>query len=110
MDFKLESIQNQGPNQYFHINILSMKQYSIPFDFKGKHYIADVTEIDGLDNTEYAISARDEALATIYKTNVIQIDKDDENWHYGLPASADGDEYMKSLASGLRAHLSKETH
>lgn len=82
-----------------------MKQYHIQFDFRGKQYSADVTEIDGLDSVQYAISPRDEALGVEFKTNIIRQDKDDQEWHYDFPLRPSGEEYMESLLKGLRSHL-----
>jgi hypothetical protein len=82
-----------------------MKQYSIQFEFKGRQYTADVTEIDGLDNVQYAMSPRDEALGIEFKTKIIRQDKDDQEWHYDIPLKASGEEYMESLLKGLRIFL-----
>ncbi len=82
-----------------------MKQYSIQFGFRANQYTADVTEIDGLDNVQYAISPRDEALGVEFKTNIIQQDKDDQEWHYIFPTGPSGEEYMESLLKGLRSYL-----
>jgi hypothetical protein len=83
-----------------------MKQYSIKFNFKGRQYAADVTEIDGLDNTQYAISPRDEELTRNFKSNVIRKDKPDGEWHYDFPNRPDGDIYMDSLLNALQSFLS----
>ena len=45
-----------------------MNQFIIQFEFEGRKYQADVTEIDGLDDVQYAISPRDEKLAERFKT------------------------------------------
>jgi hypothetical protein len=84
-----------------------MKQYIIQFDFEGRNYQADVTEIDGLDDVQYAISPKDAKLAERYKTNIIIKDKPDNNWHYAFPSGAKGEEYMESLAMGLNLFIGK---
>ena len=82
-----------------------MNQFIIQFEFEGRKYQADVTEIDGLDDVQYAISPRDEKLAERFKTNIVEKDKPDNKWHYAFPAAAFGEEYMQSLASGLNEFL-----
>jgi len=82
-----------------------MKQYNIKFNFKGGQYTADVTEIDGLDNTQYAISPRDEELTRRFRSNVIRKDKADGEWHYDFPDKPEGDDYMECLLNALQSFL-----
>jgi hypothetical protein len=82
-----------------------MKQYIISFEFEGKKCDADVTEIDGLDDVQYAISPRDVQLAERFRTNIIEKDKAENKWHYAFPSSPAGESYMKALKSGLTQYL-----
>ena len=84
-----------------------MKQFTIVFYFQGLFYSADVTEIGGLDDTQYAISQQDEKLAERFKTNIIRETKDDEQYQYALPDDPDGVEFMESLVKGLKKAIHK---
>ena len=85
----------------------SMKQFTIAFYFEGQFYTADVTEIGGLDDTQYAISQRDEKLAERFKTNVIRQLKNEQDYQYGIPEGHNGADFMESLAAGLRKAVHK---
>ncbi len=80
-----------------------MNQFTIQFQFEGRDYIADVTEIGGLDDTQYAVSPRDEKLTEKFKTNVIRKVKGNNEYQYALPAAPGGVEFMEALAKGLSA-------
>ena len=82
-----------------------MRQFIIQFSFEGKTYSADVTEIDGLDDVQYAVSPKDEQLAERFHTNVIEKDKQDNSWHYDFPSAANGEAYMQAIESGLKSGL-----
>jgi len=82
-----------------------MKQFTISFYFEGQFYRADVTEIGGLDDTQYAISPQDEKLAERFKTNVVRKPKDEYEYQYALPEAHDGDAFMESLVEGLKKSL-----
>jgi len=79
-----------------------MKQYIIQFSFEGKIYSADVTEIDGLDDVQYAVSPKDEQLAERFHANVFEKYKQDNTWHYDFPSAANGEEYMQAVEAGLK--------
>jgi hypothetical protein len=84
-----------------------MKQFSIRFQFEGRSYDADVTEIGGLEDIQYAISPKDEKLAERFKTNVIRKLKDGTGYQYSFPESSAGigKAFMESLAKGLNDYL-----
>ena len=84
-----------------------MKQFIIQFNFEGHTYSADVTEIGGLDDVQYAISQRDEKLAERFKTNVIRKVKDEDILQYAFPDAPHNVEFMESLAKGLGNYLDK---
>ena len=84
-----------------------MKQYTISFSFEGQSYSADVTEIGGLDDTQYAISQNDEKLAERFKTNVIRLVKGSNDLQYTLPDDPAGVEFMEAIADGLRKVIQK---
>ena len=84
-----------------------MRQFIIQFRFEEKTYQADVTEIDGLDDIQYAVSPRDEQLAVRFRTHVLEKDKDSSQWHYDLPSAANGEAYMQAVAKGLEEALKK---
>ena len=81
-----------------------MKQFTIQFQFEGQSYIADVTEIGGLDDIQYAVSPRDEKLTERFKTNIIRKVKDNNEYQYALPSAHGGVEFMEALAKGLSAY------
>jgi hypothetical protein len=78
-----------------------MKQYIIQFSFEGKTYSAHVTEIDGLDDVQYAVSPKDERIAERFRTNLFEKDKQDNSWHYDFPSAANGEAYMQAVVAGL---------
>jgi hypothetical protein len=82
-----------------------MKQFTIGFDFEGRNYEADVTEIGGLDDVQYAVSPKDEKLAERFKTNVLRRVKGEPNFQYSFPETSGSDEFMESLSKGLEAYL-----
>jgi hypothetical protein len=82
-----------------------MKQFTIRFDFEGHTYEADVTEIGGLDDVQYAVSPKDEKLAERFKTNVLRRVKGESNFQYSFPETSGSDEFMESLSKGLMACL-----
>jgi len=84
-----------------------MKQFIIHFNFKGINYSADVTEIGGLDDIQYAISQQNEKLAEKFKTIVIRKVKNEQNYQYSLPPVPNVDEFMESLTKGLSDYLGK---
>ncbi|HTQ64772.1 MAG TPA: hypothetical protein VMI12_08235 [Puia sp.] len=84
-----------------------MNQFTINFDFEGKTYTADVTEIGGLDDTQYAISPEDDELTERFKTNIVRKGKSAKDYQYSLPSAHGGDDFMKSLIKGLDEFLSK---
>jgi len=82
-----------------------MKQFIINFEFEGKIYTADVTEIGGLDDTQYAISQKDEKLAERFKTNIIRNPKNEQEYQYALPDAPNATLFMESLVKGLKRAL-----
>ena len=85
-----------------------MNQFIIQFYFQDQAYLADVTELDGLDRAEYAISPRDEQLSERFKSSVIVKDKADAKYHYALPSAPSGTEYMAVLKTALDDFLAKK--
>ncbi len=85
-----------------------MKHYTIDFTFENKNYTADVTEIGGLDDTQYEIHPRDEKLAERFSSNIIRNIKEDPDFQYVLPKARGSDLYMKSLVKGLKAFIDKK--
>ena len=84
-----------------------MKQFIINFNFEGVNYAADVTEIGGLDDVQYAISQQDEKLAEKFKTIIVRKAKNEQNYQYSLPPVPNVDEFMESLTKGLKDYLRK---
>jgi len=84
-----------------------MKQFTIVFYFDGQFYAADVTEIGGLDDTQYAISQQDEKLAERFKTNIIRESKSDHEFQYALPNDPSGVEFMEAMVKGLQKAIHK---
>ena len=84
-----------------------MKQFTINFEFEGKPYTANVTEIGGLDDIQYAISPHDADLAERFKTNVLRKQKTTKDYQYAIPMDSGGAAFMKSLAKGLDQFLNK---
>jgi len=84
-----------------------MKQFTINFEFEGKTYTADVTEIGGLDDTQYAISPHDDELTERFRTNIVKKEKTAKDYQYSLPTAHGGDDFMKSLVKGLDKFLNK---
>ena len=82
-----------------------MKHFIIRFDFEGRNYEADVTEIGGLDDVQYAVSPKDEKLSERFKTNVLRRVKGESNFQYAFPETSGSDEFMESLSRGLMAYL-----
>ncbi len=83
-----------------------MKQFSIRFNFQGRSYLANVTEVGGLEDTQYAISPKDERLAEQFKTNIIRKPKDGSPYQYSFPdLTNDSKAYMEALARGLDEYL-----
>jgi len=84
-----------------------MKQFTMVFYFEGQFYAADVTEIGGLDDTQYAISQQDEKLAERFKENIIREANDTHEFQYALPDDPAGVEFMDALAKGLKKVIRK---
>ena len=84
-----------------------MKQYTIVFYFTGQFFVADVTEIGGLDDTQYAISQQDEKLAERFKENIIRETKGDDEYQYAIPSDPEGPEFMEALLKGLKKAIHK---
>ncbi|MBS1598298.1 MAG: hypothetical protein JST75_08730 [Bacteroidetes bacterium] len=84
-----------------------MNQFTIVFNFEGQFYAADVTQIGGLDDTQYAISQQDANLAERFKSNVIRESKDDGEFQYAIPRDPAGVEFMESLVKGLKMVIHK---
>jgi len=82
-----------------------MKQFIIRFSFEGQEYAASVTEIGGLDDTQYAISPQDGKLAERFKTTIIRKPKDEEGYQYALPEGLGATAFMESLVKGLEKSL-----
>lgn len=82
-----------------------MKQFVIEFDYKNGHYKASVTEIGGLDDTQYAISPMDQDLALEFGEVVVRKPKTDGDFQYSLLPGKERDEYMISLTSALKKYL-----
>lgn len=89
-------------------NYQLMKQFIIQFNFEGHRYEADVTEIGGLEDIQYAISQKNEKLAERFKTSVIRKVKGEAGYQYAFPQVRGGVEFMESLAKGLDEHLKHE--
>ncbi|HEX4850045.1 MAG TPA: hypothetical protein VFV08_04520 [Puia sp.] len=82
-----------------------MKQFVMEFDYKNRHYKADVTEIGGLDGVQYAISQRDEDLAEQFGEVVVRKPNTNGEFQYNLPPGKGSDEFMNTLVAGLRKYL-----
>ena len=86
-----------------------MKQYLSPFEFEGKSYEADVTEIGGLDDVQYAVSPRDPRLAERFKEVVLQKVAGEKDYLFTIPQSSGGSDFMDSLVHGLDNFLKKNS-
>ena len=82
-----------------------MEKFIIKFDFEGRTYEADVTEIGGLDDVQYAVSPRDEKLGERFKTNVLRRVKGELNYQYSIPEIPGSHDFIESLSRGLNAYL-----
>jgi hypothetical protein len=85
-----------------------MKQFIIWFNFEGSRYAADITEIGGLEDVQYAVSQKDERLAERFKTTVIRKIKGEDGYQYAFPQVQGGVEFMESLVKGLDDHLNSK--
>ena len=82
-----------------------MEKFIIKFDFEGRSYEADVTEIGGLDDVQYAVSPKDEKLGERFKTNILRRIKGESNFQYTISETPGSHEFIESLSKGLKAYL-----
>jgi hypothetical protein len=87
-----------------------MQNFSMPFLFEHRQYMADVATIRGKDHIQYSISARDQDLLLEYGTQVVHV-FDGKPMEFAFPGMTDEKlAFSKALDAGLRAHLGKKTN
>jgi hypothetical protein len=85
-----------------------MENFSMPFLFEHRQYLADVAVIQGEDHIQYSISPRDADLLLEYGTQVVHV-FEGKPGEFAFPGmTEDRLAFSEALDAALRAYLEKK--